>query len=55
MLNEGEIYLTLTFIVRIAMQVVGYITLTLENNSHLKLKDCLYIVEFRKNLISISS
>ena len=37
------------------MQVMGDVTLVLENNSHLELNDCLYIPESRKNLILVSS
>ena len=31
------------------------ITLVLENNKLLELKDCLYVPKFRKNLILVSS
>ena len=48
-------YLTLASIARIVVQVVGDITLVLENNIYLELKDCLYVLESRKNLISVSS
>ena len=48
-------YLTLTFDTRIVVQVVEDFTLTLEKNCLLELKDCLHILESRKNLISISS
>ena len=34
---------------------MGDVTLVLENNKHLELNDCLYVLESRKNLISISS
>ena len=34
---------------------MGDVTLVLENNKHLELKDCFYVLESRKNLISISS
>ena len=34
---------------------MGDVTLVLENNCHLELKHCLYTLEFRKNLVSISS
>ena len=37
------------------MQEVGDITLILENNNHLELKDCLFIPESKKNLILVSS
>lgn len=37
------------------MQEVGDITLILENNNHLELKDCLCIPESKKNLILVSS
>ena len=46
-------YLTLSFSMSNVVQVVGDITLVLENNKHLELKDCLYIAESRKNLISV--
>lgn len=29
------------------------VTLVLENNSHLEFNDCLYVLKFRKNLISV--
>ena len=48
-------YLILASIVRIAMQVMGDVTLVLENNKHLKLKDYLYVLESRQNLILIYS
>ena len=31
------------------------VTLVLDNNCHLELKDCLYVPEYRKNLVLISS
>ena len=34
---------------------MGDIILVLENNKHLELKNCLYVLEFRRNLISVSS
>lgn len=34
---------------------MGDVTLVLENNCHLELKHCLYTLESRKNLVSISS
>ena len=34
---------------------MGDVTLVWENNCHLKLKHCLYTLESRKNLVSISS
>ena len=37
------------------MQVMRDITLVLENNKHLELKDCLYVPKSRKNLISVSN
>ena len=37
------------------MQAMRDITLLLENNKHLELKDFLYASKFRNNLISISS
>ena len=43
-------YLTMTSVARIVVQVVRDVTLILENNKHLELKDCLYVPEFRKNL-----
>ena len=48
-------YFTLASVVSIVVLVMGDITLVLENNKHLELKDCLYVLESRKNLISISS
>ena len=48
-------YLTLASIVSIVVQVVGDITPVLENNKHLELEDCLYVLKSRKNFISISS
>ena len=48
-------YLTLASVVRIVVQAVRNITLVLENNQHLELKDCLYVPKFRKNLIFVSS
>ena len=38
-----EIYLTLASDARIVVQAVGDVTLILENNNLLKLKNCLYI------------
>ena len=34
-MNEGEMYLTLASIVRIAVRVIGDVTLVLENNNYL--------------------
>ena len=48
-------YLNLACIVSIVVQVVGDITPVLENNKHLELEDCLYVLKSRKNFISISS
>ena len=54
-MNEEKVYFTLASVVSIVVLVVGDITLVLENNKHLELKDCLYVLESRKNLISISN
>lgn len=48
-------YLTLVFAARIAMEVVEDVTLILENNKYLELKDFLYLPESRKNFISFST
>ena len=37
------------------MQAIGDVTLILENNCLLELKDCIYILESRKNLILVSN
>ena len=37
------------------MQAMGDITIVLEGKKYLELKDCLYVPESRKNLISIST
>ena len=37
------------------MQVLENVTIVLENNSHLELKDYLYVLESKNNLILISS
>ena len=43
-------YLTPVCAVRIVVQVVGDVNLVLENNKHLELKDCFYVLELRKEL-----
>ena len=48
-------YLALAFVARISMQVLENVTIVLENNSHLELKDYLYVLESKNNLILISS
>ena len=48
-------YLTLAPVIRIAMQFMGDVTLVLESNSHLELKNRLYVLESRKNLILVSN
>ena len=48
-------YLIMAFIASIVVQAVGDVTLVLEKNKHLELKGCLYIPEYIKNLISVSS
>ena len=48
-MNEGEMYLTLAFTTRIVVQEVGDVTLVLENNKYLDLKDWLYVPKSRKN------
>lgn len=48
-------YLTLVFAARIAMEVVEDVTLILENNKYIELKDFLYLLESRKNFISFST
>lgn len=48
-------YLTLVFAARIAMEVVEDVTLILENNKYLELKDFLYLLKSRKNFISFST
>ena len=48
-------YLTLEFTTRIAMQAIGDVTLVLENNKHLELKDYFYLLESSKNLVLVSS
>lgn len=48
-------YLTLVFAARIAMEVVEDVTLILENNKYLELKDFLYLPKSRKNFISFST
>lgn len=48
-------YLILVFAARIAMEVVEDVTLILENNKYLELKDFLYLLESRKNFISFST
>ena len=44
-------YLTLAFEIRIVMQAVRDVTLILDDSCLLELKDCLYVLEFRTNLI----
>ena len=34
---------------------MGNVTLVLDNNCHLQLQDCLYVLKSGKNLISVSS
>ena len=48
-------YITLASKVRIVVQAVGDVTLILDESCLLELKDCLYVLEFRKNLISVTS
>ena len=48
-------YLTLTSNTRIFVQVMGNVTLVLDNNCHLQLQDCLYVLKSGQNLISVSS
>ena len=55
MLNDGDMYLTLTSKVRIFVLVVREVTLILDDSCLLELKGCLYVTKFRKNLISVSS
>ena len=54
-LDKRNIYPTLTFDVIIVMQAMGDVTLVLENNFYLELKDCLFVPQSRKNLVWISS
>ena len=44
-LNEGEMYLTLASTTRIVVQAMEDVTLVLENNKYLELKDCLYVLD----------
>ena len=48
-------YITLASKVRIVVQAVGDVTLILDESCLLELKGCLYVLEFRKNLISVTS
>ena len=54
-LKDGDIYLNLASNERIVVQVVEDVTLILEMNCLLKLKNYLYIPKSRKNLILVSS
>ena len=54
-LNDGDMYLTLAFEARIVVQAMGCVTLILDDSYLLKLKDCLYVFESRKNLILVSN
>ena len=54
-LNEEQMYLTLEFTARIAMQAIGDVTLVLENNKHLELKDYFYVLDSSKILVLVSS
>ena len=44
-LNEGEMYQTLASTMRIVVQAVEDVTLVLENNKYLELKDCFYVLD----------
>ena len=48
-------YLTLASKARIVVQAIGHATFILDDSFFLEFKDCLYVLESRKNLISVSS
>ena len=54
-LNDGDMYLTLASEARVSVQTMGDVTLIFYDNSFLVLKNCLYVLEFRKNFILVSS
>ena len=53
-LNEGEMRLKMASSASISVIVVKDLSLSFSNNSVLVLQDCLFVLDFRKNLISIS-
>ena len=53
-LNEGEMQLNMASSASISVIVVGDLSLSFSNNSILVLHDCLFVLDSRKNLISIS-
>ena len=48
-------YLTLASNARIVMQAMTDVAFIIKNNCLLELKDCLYVLESRKDFISVSS
>ena len=53
-LNEGEMQLNMASSASILVIAVGDLSLSFSNNSVLALHDCLFVPDFRKNLISVS-
>ena len=53
-LAEGEIYLWLGDMSKVATVAVGVVSLVFPNSKILVLDDCLYVPNVRRNLISIS-
>ena len=53
-LNEGEMQLKMTSSASISIIAIGDLSLSFSNNSVLVLRDCLFVLDFRKNLISVS-
>ena len=47
--------MTLASEARVSVQTMGDVTLIFYDNSFLVLKNCLYVLEFRKNFILVSS
>ena len=54
-LNYRDMYLKIASEARIVMKAMGDVTLILDDSCLLKLKDCLYVFESRKNLILVSN
>ena len=53
-LNEGEMQLKMASSASISVIAVGDLSLSFSNNSVLVLHDCLFVLDSRKNLISVS-
>ena len=53
-IEEGQRYLKLRNGELISVKAIGSVVLFLENNRTLCLEDCLFVLDFKKNLVSVN-